>query len=61
MGSDLVAGRELAWRLFVRDTAAQYGQSALGYLKQGSPVYVPWTWRFFTGSELTHTVKSRNL
>lgn len=31
MGSDLVAGRELAWRLFVRDTAAQYRQSALGY------------------------------
>ena len=31
MGSDLVAGRELAWRLFVRDTAAQYRQSVLGY------------------------------
>jgi len=31
MGSDLVAARELAWRLFVRDTAAQYRQSALGY------------------------------
>ena len=31
MGSDLVGGRELAWRLFVRDTAAQYRQSALGY------------------------------
>jgi len=31
MGSDLVAGRELAWQLFVRDTAAQYRQSALGY------------------------------
>jgi len=31
MGTDLVAGRELAWRLFVRDTAAQYRQSALGY------------------------------
>ena len=32
MGSDLWTGRELAWRLFVRDTAAQYRQSALGYL-----------------------------
>lgn len=31
MSSDLLAGRELAWRLFVRDTAAQYRQSALGY------------------------------
>ena len=31
MGADLFAGRELAWRLFVRDTAAQYRQSALGY------------------------------
>jgi lipopolysaccharide transport system permease protein len=31
MGSDLVAGRELAWQLFVRDTAALYRQSALGY------------------------------
>jgi len=31
MGSDLIAGRELAWQLFVRDTAAQYRQSALGY------------------------------
>jgi lipopolysaccharide transport system permease protein len=27
-----VVGRELAWRLFVRDTAAQYRQSALGYV-----------------------------
>lgn len=31
MGSDMLAGRELAWQLFVRDTAAQYRQSALGY------------------------------
>lgn len=31
MTSDMVVGRELAWRLFVRDTAAQYRQSALGY------------------------------
>jgi lipopolysaccharide transport system permease protein len=31
MVSDLWSGRELAWRLFVRDTAAQYRQSALGY------------------------------
>jgi lipopolysaccharide transport system permease protein len=31
MGSDALAGRELAWRLFVRDTAGQYRQSLLGY------------------------------
>ncbi len=31
MGRDVAGGRELAWRLFVRDTAAQYRQSALGY------------------------------
>ena len=29
---NLVNSRELAWRLFVRDTSAQYRQSVLGYL-----------------------------
>jgi lipopolysaccharide transport system permease protein len=29
---DLINSRELAWRLFVRDTAAQYRQSILGYI-----------------------------
>jgi lipopolysaccharide transport system permease protein len=29
---DLWAGRELAWRLFVRDTRAQYRQTLLGYV-----------------------------
>lgn len=29
---DLKAGRELAWRLFVRDLSAQYRQTALGYV-----------------------------
>lgn len=32
MFRDLWRGRELAWRLFVRDTAAHYRQSILGYL-----------------------------
>ena len=32
MFNDLQASRELAWRLFVRDTSAQYRQSFLGYL-----------------------------
>jgi len=30
MGRDLLASRELAWRLMVRDISAQYRQSALG-------------------------------
>jgi lipopolysaccharide transport system permease protein len=32
MFRDLRASRELAWRLFVRDTSAQYRQSLLGYV-----------------------------
>jgi lipopolysaccharide transport system permease protein len=31
MGSDLLASRELAWRLLVRNLSAQYRQSLLGY------------------------------
>ena len=31
MFSDLLASRELAWRLFVRDTSAKYRQTFLGY------------------------------
>ncbi len=29
---DILAGRELAWRLFVRDLSAQYRQTYLGYV-----------------------------
>jgi lipopolysaccharide transport system permease protein len=32
MSRDLLASRELAWRLFLRDLSAQYRQSYLGYL-----------------------------
>lgn len=32
MGRDLLASRELAWRLFIRDISAQYRQSFLGIL-----------------------------
>jgi lipopolysaccharide transport system permease protein len=32
MGHDLLASRELAWRLLVRNISAQYRQSILGYL-----------------------------
>ena len=31
MARDLIASRELAWRLFVRDVSARYRQTALGY------------------------------
>ncbi len=30
MGQDLLASRELAWRLMVRDISAQYRQSLFG-------------------------------
>lgn len=29
---DIMAGRELAWRLFIRDLSAQYRQTMLGYI-----------------------------
>ena len=32
MAADLLASRELAWRLFIRDLSAQYRNSLLGYL-----------------------------
>jgi lipopolysaccharide transport system permease protein len=32
MGRDLLASRELAWRLLVRDISAQYRQSLFGVL-----------------------------
>jgi|LakMenEpi03Aug12_release.lakeMendotaPanAssembly.Ray.scaffolds.fasta_scaffold408374_1 lipopolysaccharide transport system permease protein len=32
LGKDLWSGRELAWRLFVRDFKAQYSQTMLGYV-----------------------------
>lgn len=32
MVADLMASRELAWRLFIRDLSAQYRNSVLGYL-----------------------------
>jgi lipopolysaccharide transport system permease protein len=35
---DLLASRELAWRLFVRNIAAQYRQSALGYVWAVAPL-----------------------
>jgi len=37
---DLLASRELAWRLFARNIAAQYRQSALGYVWAVAPLLV---------------------
>jgi lipopolysaccharide transport system permease protein len=40
MGRDLLASRELAWRLMVRDISAQYRQSFLGFLWAVIPAIV---------------------
>lgn len=40
MGRDLLASRELAWRLMVRDISAQYRQSFLGFLWAVIPAVV---------------------
>lgn len=32
IAKDIWAGRELAWRLFIRDLSSQYRQSFLGYI-----------------------------
>jgi lipopolysaccharide transport system ATP-binding protein len=34
------------------------GPMALNHLRQGSPIYVPRTWRFYSGNELTSTLES---
>jgi lipopolysaccharide transport system permease protein len=53
MGSDLWAGRELAWRLAVRDISAQYRQSALGVLwALINPLMTTAVWLFLSTSQL---------
>jgi lipopolysaccharide transport system permease protein len=47
MGTDLLASRELAWRLFVRNISAQYRQSLLGYAWAFvPPVFTSLIWIF---------------
>lgn len=47
MGSDLLAARELAWRLLVRNISAQYRQSLLGYAWAFvPPVFTSLIWIF---------------
>ena len=53
MATDLWAGRELAWRLAVRDISAQYRQSALGVLwALIIPLANTAVWLFLTGSKV---------
>ena len=47
MIDDLLASRELAWRLFVRDVSAQYRQSLLGYFWAfAPPLFTSVVWIF---------------
>lgn len=53
MSRDLWAGRELAWRLAVRDISAQYRQSALGILwALINPLTTTALWLFLSTSQL---------
>ena len=53
MATDLWAGRELAWRLAVRDISALYRQSALGVLwALIIPLANTAVWLFLTGSKV---------
>ena len=53
MSHDLWAGRELAWRLAVRDISAQYRQSVLGVLwALIIPLANTAVWLFLTGSKV---------
>jgi lipopolysaccharide transport system permease protein len=53
MWSELLAGRELAWRLAVRDISAQYRQSVLGVLwALIIPLANTAVWLFLTGSKV---------
>ena len=53
MKQDLWAGRELAWRLAVRDISAQYRQSALGVLwALINPLMTTAVWLFLSTSRL---------
>ena len=40
------------------DAVPLRGPMAVNHLRQGAPVYVPRTWRFYQEGELTHTIES---
>ena len=53
MKQDLWLGRELAWRLAVRDISAQYRQSVLGVLwALINPMMITSVWLFLSTSRL---------
>lgn len=53
MVSDLLASRELAWRLFVRNISARYRRSLLGYLWAFlPPIVTTLTWVFLNSQKI---------
>jgi lipopolysaccharide transport system permease protein len=53
MGTDLLASRQLAWRLLVRNISAQYRQSLLGYAWAFvPPVFTSLIWIFLQSQEV---------
>jgi lipopolysaccharide transport system permease protein len=59
MRQDLWAGRELAWRLAVRDISAQYRQSSLGVLwALISPLTTTAVWLFLSTSRLVQVAET---
>lgn len=59
MLSDLGAGRELAWRLAVRDISAQYRQSLLGVLwALINPLTTTAVWLFLSSSKLVQVAST---
>jgi lipopolysaccharide transport system permease protein len=59
MTQDLWAGRELAWRLAVRDINAQYRQSALGILwALINPLMTTAVWLFLSSSRLVQVAET---
>jgi len=53
MVSDLLASRELAWRLLVRNISAQYRQSLLGYFWAFlPPIFTTLVWMFLNSQKI---------
>jgi len=53
MGRDLLASRELAWRLLVRNISAQYRQSFLGYFWAFiPPLFTTLIWVFLSSQKI---------
>lgn len=53
MGQDLLASRELAWRLLVRNISAQYRQSLLGYAWAFvPPIFTSLIWIFLNSQKV---------